>query len=287
MLKLWRCASVSTLLLLSVNSWAGTVNFIQEGEKFLQDDNPSEALIYLEAALGQGSVSEKLYLDLSLAYERTEMREEAKKMLRKGIELEGPLQYLLYYNLGNLAYADKDWESAEKAFSEAVRFRPRFSEGLLNRANTRVNRSDWTAAAEDYGRYLVLEPQSPQRPKIEQMLDLLHKQAALAEQAKQREEAEKLADLARQKRAEEDRLAEAEKARVAEENRRVEEEKKRLEEESRKQEAARIAAEEARRQAEILEKIRSSLSGVSGDSQNLSSGSTGLKKQEEEFTLDQ
>lgn len=300
------------------------VNFLQEGEKNLQNDKPREALVYLEAALGEGPPSEKLLLYLALAYERTNLREEAKKMLKRGIALAGPQQYLFHYNLGGLEFGDGDFQAAAADFSEAARLRPSFADAVLNRANSRLSLQDWSGASEDFKRYLVLAPENSQKDKIEELLRRLAGRAAAEEEAKKLALAQKAAEEAKKKQLEEEKAAEAarlaaeaekkrqadaEAARLAEEKRKQDElEKARLAEEARKleeqrqaeaekarlaeaqrqaEEAAKLAAAEAQRQAELLAKIKTSLLGASEDSEKLSTGTAGIKKPEEEFTLDE
>ncbi len=231
--------------------WAA--DFFSDGEKALAANQLDKAQTYLEAALGQGQISEKLYLDLGLVYQKLGLIGEALKMFHKGAELGGPLQYLLEYDAGAVSFSQKDWSSAEQAYTTVLQLRPQFADAVLNRANTRLEEKNWSGAISDYEQYLTLAPQNPQKDTITQLIALL--QQAQADAVAQKLAQEVQAKQAAQAKAEAEAQAQAQ------------------------------AAAEKKKQEEILQKIRQSLKGVTGDSKALGTGPAGVKSDDGDFTL--
>ncbi len=78
------------------------------------------------------------------------------------------------------------------------------SSALLNRANMELNQASFLLALDDYTQYLVMEPESPQRETIEELIGLLGarltsdaESAALAAAQARLEEERRLAEEAR------------------------------------------------------------------------------------------
>jgi len=251
---------------------ASGLDFLTEGEKHLSLNNPTKALTYLEAALAQIGPDERVLLDLGLAYQRSGQVLEAQKALRQGADLKGPLQKILLLNLGISSYSVKDWKAAEAAYTEALALDPAYPEALLNRANSRLSSQAWAGAAEDYRGYQAAAPANPQKEKIDQLIGLLDQAAGEAE-------ASRLAEETRKKKAEAEAQALAEAS---------EAERRKAEEAALAQKAAddaAVAAEKAK-QEEILARIRESLNSASDDSKALSTGPSGVKSDDGDFSLD-
>ena len=126
----------------------------------------------------------------------------------------------------------------------------------------------------DYERFIIMEPQDPQKPAIEELLALLKQEVA--------------------RREEEERLAAEEAARIAEEEKRMAEELARQKEEEERLEAERRAEEErlaeirrqeeAERRRKLLEDVANSLQNT--DSTNMKSGTEDLIDYDFESELD-
>lgn len=260
------------MLLLVGRTGAWGVDFASEGEKQLSLNNPTKALTYLEAALAQGPVDERLLLNLGLAYQRTGQSADAKRTFRQGAELNGPERKVFLLNWGIANYLSQDWAGAEEAFTAALAADPGFAEALLNRANTRINAKNLAGAAEDYRAYQALAPTNPQKDKIDQLLALLDQAVADAEAAR----------LAEETRKKNEAEAQAVAAAAAEADRK----KAEAEAEAQRQAQEAAAAAEKQKQDEILAKIRESLAGASGDSKALSTGPSDVKSDAGDFSLD-
>jgi len=229
-------------------SWA--VDFAAEGETQLSQNNVAKAVTYFEAALAQGAPTEKLLLELGLAYQKNGQPADARRIFRQGADLAGTQQKVFLLDLGISSYLTQDWDGAEAAFTEALGVDASYAQARLNRANTRLNAKNWAGAAEDYRAYQTLLPANPQKEKIDKVLALLDQAASEAQAAQLAEETRKKAEV--EAKAQADAEAQAEK----------------------------------QKQDEILAKIRESLDKSGDDSKTLSTGQSDVKSDDGDFSLD-
>ncbi|MDR1931987.1 MAG: tetratricopeptide repeat protein [Spirochaetales bacterium] len=212
-------------------------SLFQRGEEFFMRNQPDEAAALLESALNQEPRNEKIYLYLGIIYEQLGNYEKAIDIMQKGLDVAVLHSDLLLFNMGNNYFARGEADKAVEMYSKALEINDGLPSAYLNRANARVRLDAIDEALQDYGLYLSMAPDAPQKPQIEQMVQLL-----------EGIQAERLAEAERQRAAEEERL------RIEEEEKRAEEEQARLEEERRRQEIEEKRLEEERRQREIEEK---------------------------------
>ena len=245
-----------------------------EGEKLFKSNRPAEATLFLEQEIKDGTASSAAYNYLGLAYYQIGDYINSVDAFGRGLKVPATNKKVLSYNQGNAYYAMGDYENAAKSFSLALSADPKYTQALLNRGNSYLMAQKYSETISDYERYIVMEPNDPQRPKLEQLISLLKQ-----ETARQEEEARLMAEEA-------ERLAEEEK-RMAEEIARQKEEEERLEAE-RKAEEERLAeqrrAEEAERRHKLLEEVANSLQNT--DSTNMTSGTEDLIDYDFESELD-
>ena len=230
-----------------------------EGEKFFKENKPEQAIPFFEQALLMENVSPNVYNFLGLSYYQIGKYQQSLDVFLNGTTKDGTNKRILFYNAGNTAFAMGNFSLADQYFSIAFAADSNFSSALLNRANTKMKLDQLQNASDDYTQYLIIEPNSPQRPEIERMI------ALIAGELKVREEQKLAREL------EEQRLKE-EQARIA-----AEMEKMRIEQEKQ-------AALEAERRKKLLEDIAASLQ--SADSTNMSAGTDGVMEYEYESELD-
>lgn len=230
-----------------------------EGEKFFKENKPEQAIPFFEQALLMETVSPNVYNFLGLSYYQIGKYQQSLDVFLNGTTKDGTNKRILYYNAGNTAFAMGNFSLADQYFSFSYAADNNFSSALLNRANTKMKLDQLQNASDDYTQYLIIEPNSPQRPEIERMI------ALIAGELKVREEQKLAREL------EEQRLKE-EQARIA-----AEMEKMRIEQEKQ-------AALEAERRKKLLEDIAASLQ--SADSTNMSAGTDGVMEYEYESELD-
>jgi tetratricopeptide (TPR) repeat protein len=199
-------------------------------------------------------VNSRAYLYLALSYEQLAMYERAITTLQRAEEIPGVDRGAVRFNIGNNYLHLGDGDRAYAAYTAAIEADPVGVDAYLNRANLNVSREQYQEAIADYNSVLGLDPEHPQRRRIEQMIALLQEHI---EQARIRAEEE-----ARRK-AEEERRRQEEEAR------------RRAEEERRRQEA------EARRKA-LLNNVLDSIKTSAEETENLSAGNEEIDTYEDD-----
>jgi tetratricopeptide (TPR) repeat protein len=146
---------------------------LQEGEKFFLENKPQAALPLLEQALYENPDNERIYLYLGAVYEQLNNPDKSIQVLRRGLNVATSLKDLMYFNLGNNLFRQKEYTLAEQMYSNALETNRTFEDAYLNRANARLELASYTAARDDYIEYLRLAPNNPQREPIERLIALL------------------------------------------------------------------------------------------------------------------
>jgi len=165
---------------------------LQEGEKLFLENRPQEALPPLEKALYEDPNNERLYLYLGIVYEQLGSLDKSIQVMRRGLNVARGVKDLLYFNLGNDLFRQKEYTLAEQMYSNALEVNGTMEDAYLNRANARLQLESYPGARADYIEYLRLAPATPQRESIEKLIALLGGMLDEAERLKQEE-------LARQK----------------------------------------------------------------------------------------
>ena len=234
-----------------------------EGEKAFKMNNPALAAELLSQEIEANTASKTAYNYLGLAYYQLGQYEKSVEAFGLGLETQGTNKKILAFNQGNAYYAMNDYESAAKCYSLTITADSKYTQALLNRANAYLMLANYDKCIADYERFIILEPNDPQKPQIEELLALLKREKARIE--------------------EEERIAAEEAARIAEEEARMKEELERQRIEKEKEEAERRAAE-AERRRKLLEDVANSLQDT--DSANMSAGSGELLDFDYESELD-
>ena len=144
------------------------------GERLFREDKPSEAVPLLEKAILESGVDERAWLYLGLSYQQLGKLDDASAALPERHRPGEPLQGALLL---------RPWERLRAPGKERLRHRHvhpgrlgldgSYSGAYLNRANARIAIKDYGSAKDDYKRYLELEPESAQRPLIEELIKRL------------------------------------------------------------------------------------------------------------------
>lgn len=265
----------------------GAQTVFSRGEELFLRNRPREAAPLLESALQEEPQNEKIYLYLGIVYEQLGNPDRAVILLERGLERSFLYRDLFYFNLGNNYMNKGDSAKAEEMYSRAIETNGSLADAYLNRANAEVRQERFPEAVKDYRLYLAMEPETPQRPQIERMIQLIQglmeerEAQRLAEEQRQREEEE------RRRIAEELRQQE-EAERAAEEERRLQqqEEERRIAEERRRQEEERLRREEEARRQALLEEVLRSLQASSTDTSNLSAEQEDIRETREDVDIE-
>jgi tetratricopeptide (TPR) repeat protein len=170
------------------------------GEELLMQNKPSEAVVFLENAIIEEPSNVTAYLYLGIVYEQLQKADEAIATYRRILPVAGNRSSQVATNLGNVYFTRGNNEMAEQLYTQVIESDPGFPRAWLGRANTRVKAGNLKNAASDYDRYLLLEPLSSQRTRIEQLVSLLRAEFAAEERRKLlAEEEERARAVERQK----------------------------------------------------------------------------------------
>ena len=146
---------------------------LQQGEQLFLENKPREALPHLEKALYENPQEEKIYLYLGIVYEQLGDSEKSIQILKRGLNVSQGYKDLFYYNLGNNHFRQQEFTVAEQMYSNALQINGALEVAFLNRANARLELEEFQDARQDYIDYLRLDPDTPQREKIEKLIALL------------------------------------------------------------------------------------------------------------------
>lgn len=196
----------ATVTPLAVGAQTGASRLYDQAIEAIQRDDAAAAVPLLEAHLQVAPTDADAVRVLAYAYERIGHTESAVALLGRAAgdsRLSGNQRALVAFDRGSALARSGQWNQAQDAFGQAIAFNSNLSQAYLNRANAALNGLAFEQAVTDYRLYLVLEPTTPQRPQIEQVLALLEnaveqERQAAAERARLEAEAERQAEVARQ-----------------------------------------------------------------------------------------
>jgi tetratricopeptide (TPR) repeat protein len=170
---------LAALVLLSAICF-GQTNF-ERGEELFMNNKPGEALIYLENSIVEDPSHVKAYLYLGIVYEQLNKIDEAIAAYRRILPRAGSLTAYVANNLANAYFKKGETASAEMFYTQAIDYDRVFPSAWLGRANTRVMSGYLGSALTDYEQYITLDPRSPQRARIEQLVSVIRAEFAAEE----------------------------------------------------------------------------------------------------------
>ncbi|MDD7612433.1 MAG: hypothetical protein PUJ82_16120 [Spirochaetales bacterium] len=156
------------------------------GEKLFKENNPKDAVQVLENEILNGQISANTYNFLGLGYYQIGEYEKSVDAFGRGIKEQPANAKILYFNQGNTYYALKQFEKAAECFSLSYKSDLTFVDALLNRANSYLMDDKLVLAKNDYVDYLEKFPETPQKSKIELLIN------AITDEIERRKEEERL-----------------------------------------------------------------------------------------------
>jgi len=183
----------------SVKAQDGGASFSKAEDTFMRN-KPEEAIPLLEKVVSEDPANIKAAQYLGIAYQQVKRWDDAIALYKKLLNRAGLDVAQVAYNLGNVYFAKGSAAFAEEYYTLAIQKNESYSSAYLNRANARIKTGNLSAAVQDYTAYLSLEPASPKRPQIEQLMALINAQFAAEEQKKMEAEAAAKAEEERRKR---------------------------------------------------------------------------------------
>lgn len=156
------------------------------GEKLFKENNPKDAVQVLENEILNGQIFANTYNFLGLGYYQIGEYEKSVDAFGRGIKEQPANAKILYFNQGNSYYALKQFEKAAECFSLSYKSDLTFVDALLNRANSYLMDDKLVLAKNDYVDYLEKFPETPQKSKIELLIN------AITDEIERRKEEERL-----------------------------------------------------------------------------------------------
>jgi tetratricopeptide (TPR) repeat protein len=158
-----------------------------KGEVLFIQNQPQEALEFLEAAITEDPANVEAFLYLGITYQQLDRIADAIEVYQRILPQGGPETARIAFNLGN-AYLNKgDPSSAVQSYTEALAADPSYSTALLNRANAQVqigSQESLKEAVEDYQNYLDMEVQSSQAGQITRLVNAIQEDFAARERSR-------------------------------------------------------------------------------------------------------
>lgn len=147
-----------------------------EGEKLFRLNRPEAAIPVLEKEIALPGADPVLYNYLGLSYYQIKKYVQALSVFEKGLALPYSDTYTLNLNAGNSAFALNDFNKALEYYSQAQAANPEKSSPVLNKANTYLKLKRWGDARENYLKFIEMDEENPQTPKIKILIGLLDAQ---------------------------------------------------------------------------------------------------------------
>ena len=157
-----------------------------KGEELFVLNKPEEAIAYFEKSLQSDNIDPKVYVYLGVCYYQIEQYDKSLAVCVQGLAKEETDHKILAYNAGNSCYAMGNYMRADASYAIALREDENYSPAVLNRANAQLKLDHLGDAKENYIKYLEIEPETPQREKIEEIIRLLD--AEIIRRAKEKPE---------------------------------------------------------------------------------------------------
>ncbi|WP_407426428.1 OmpA family protein [Treponema sp.] len=145
----------------------------ESGEELFQLNKPEEAIVYFEKALELPDVNPNVYIYLGVCYYQIEQYDKSLAICVRGMAQTGTDKKILAYNAGNSCYAMGNYMRAEASYAIAIKEDENYSPAVLNIANAQLKLDHLEDSRENYIRYLELETDSPQKERIETIIQLL------------------------------------------------------------------------------------------------------------------
>jgi tetratricopeptide (TPR) repeat protein len=188
------------VLFLTALGWVYGQSSFSQGEELFLRNKPQDALTFLESAVAENPGNTRAYLYLGVAYQQLNRLDEAIVVYRRVLPQAGEDTARIAYNLGNVYYTKGNISQAEDFYTQALGADPVYASAYLNRANTKIQRSALQEAIADYELYLSLDPNSPKKDRIVQLISYIRSEFAARERERILAEARAAAEAERKRR---------------------------------------------------------------------------------------
>lgn len=153
-------------------------------EELFRLNRPAEAIPLFEDMLDGTDADPAAFVYLGVAYYQVGEYQKSLSVCVRGLARADTDHKVLAYNAGNSAYALGNYARADACYAIALKEDPAFSAAYLNRANAQLRQDLIQEARENYQAFIEREPESVQRPAIEQLIALLDEEIVRRENEK-------------------------------------------------------------------------------------------------------
>ena len=153
-------------------------------EELFRLNRPAEALPLFKEMLDGAEADPAAFVYLGVAYYQVGEYQKSLSVCVRGLARADTDHKVLAYNAGNSAYALGNYARADACYAIALKEDPAFSAAYLNRANAQLRQDLLPEARENYRAFVEREPESDQRPAIEQLIALLDEEIVRRENEK-------------------------------------------------------------------------------------------------------
>ena len=153
-------------------------------EELFRLNRPAEAIPLFEEMLDGAEADPAAFVYLGVAYYQVGEYQKSLSVCVRGLARADTDHKVLAYNAGNSAYALGNYTRADACYAIALKEDPAFSAAYLNRANAQLRQDLIAEARENYRAFVEREPESDQRPAIEQLIALLDEEIVRRENEK-------------------------------------------------------------------------------------------------------
>lgn len=153
-------------------------------EELFRLNRPGEAIPLFEALLDGADADPAAFVYLGVAYYQVGEYQKSLSVCVRGLARDDTDHKVLAYNAGNSAYALGNYARADACYAIALKEDPAFSAAYLNRANAQLKQDLIQEARDNYQAFVEREPESVQRPAIEQLIALLDEEIVRRENEK-------------------------------------------------------------------------------------------------------
>ena len=153
-------------------------------EELFRLNRPAEAIPLFEELLDGADADPAAFVYLGVAYYQVGDYQKSLSVCVRGLARADTDHKVLAYNAGNSAYALGNYARADACYAIALKEDPAFSAAYLNRANAQLRQDLIQEARENYQAFIEREPESIQRPAIEQLIALLDEEIVRRENEK-------------------------------------------------------------------------------------------------------
>ncbi len=150
----------------------------EKAAELFQLNKPEEAIPLFEKAIEAENVNPLIYVYMGVAYYQMEDYTKSMAICVKGLAREDTDHKVLAYNAGNSAYSMANYIRADSLYAIALKEDPNYAPAILNRANAQLKLDHLEDSKNSYIKYLEIDPETPQKPVILQVIALLEEEIA-------------------------------------------------------------------------------------------------------------